>query len=157
MRQPEVISEVLGGILLGPTAFERVSCFTKPIFPSESLPYLSLVTNVGLVLFLFIVGLEIDTGIIEGNARLALPIALGGMVLPLGLKPALSIPLYHRFIDQSIKLTYFMLFTGIAYSITAFPVLCRILTEFKLVDTTVGVVFWEAGVYSKALSPSAAP
>ena len=99
MRQPEVISEVLGGILLGPTAFERVSCFTKPIFPSESLPYLSLVTNVGLVLFLFIVGLEIDTGIIEGNARLALPIALGGIVLPFGLCAAFSVLLYHIFID----------------------------------------------------------
>ena len=50
-----------------------------------------------------------------------------------------------------------MLFTGVAYSITAFPVLCRILTEFKLVDTTVGVDFWEAGVYRKPLSPSAPP
>ena len=50
-----------------------------------------------------------------------------------------------------------MLYTGVAYSITAFPVLCRILTEFKLVDTTVGVEFWEAGVYMKALSPSAPP
>ena len=79
------------------------------------------------------------------------------MVLPFGLGAALSIPLYHRFIDQSIKFTYFMLFTGVAYSITAFPVLCRIPTEFKLVDTTVGVEFWEAGVYRKALSPSAPP
>ena len=50
-----------------------------------------------------------------------------------------------------------MLFTGVAYSITAFPVLCRIPTEFKLVDTTVGVDFWEAGVYGKALSPWAPP
>ena len=66
-------------------------------------------------------------------------------------------PLYHRFIDQCIKLTYFMLFTGVAYSITAFPVLCRIPTKFILVDTTVSVEFWEAGVYRKALSPSAPP
>ena len=50
-----------------------------------------------------------------------------------------------------------MLFTGVAYLITAFPVLCRIPTKFKLVDTTVGVEFWEAGVYRKALSPSAPP
>ena len=68
------------------------------------------------------------------------------MVLPFGLGAALSIPLYHRFIDQSIKFTYFMLFTGVAYSITAFPVLCRILTELKLVDTTVGIVVLAAGV-----------
>ena len=79
------------------------------------------------------------------------------MVLPFGLGAALSIPLYLRFIDQCIKFTYFMLFTGVAYSITAFPVLCRIPTEFKLVDTTVGVEFWEAGVYRKALSTCAPP
>ena len=139
MRHPKVISEALGGILLGPTAFGRISGFTKPIFPSESLPYLSLVTIIGLVLFLFLVGLEIDTGIIEGNARLGLPIALGGMILPLGLGAALSIPLYRRFIDKSIKFNYFILFTGVSYSITAFPVLCRFPTEFKFVDTTVGV------------------
>ena len=87
----------------------------------------------------------------------ALPIALGGMVLPFGLDVALSIPLYHRFIDQSIKFTYFMLFTGVAYPITAFAVLCKLLTELKLVDTTVGVEFWEAGVYRKALSLSVPP
>ena len=65
--------------------------FTKHIFPSESLPYLSLVANIGLVLFLFIVGLEIDTGIIDGHARLALPIALGGTALSFGLGAALSV------------------------------------------------------------------
>lgn len=55
-------------------------------------------------------------------------------------------PLYHTFIDSSVKFTDFMLFTGVAYSITAFPVLCRILTELKLLDTTVGIVVLSAGV-----------
>ena len=91
MRQARVISEVLGGILLAPTAFERISGFTKHIIPSECLPYLSQVTNIGLVLFLFLVSLEIDTEIIKRNARLALPIALGGMDLPFGLGAALSV------------------------------------------------------------------
>ena len=63
----------------------------KPVFPSESLLNLSLVANISLILFLFLVSLEIDTGIIEGNARLRLPIALGGMVLPFGLGAALSV------------------------------------------------------------------
>ena len=54
--------------------------------------------------------------------------------------------IYKEFIDQSVKFTHFMLFTGVAYSITAFPVLCRILTELKLLDTTVGIVVLSAGV-----------
>jgi Kef-type K+ transport system membrane component KefB len=68
------------------------------------------------------------------------------MSLPFAFGAALSVPLYHRFIDPSVQFTHFMLFTGVAYSITAFPVLCRILTELKLLDTTVGIVVLSAGV-----------
>ncbi|TFK34191.1 Sodium/hydrogen exchanger family-domain-containing protein, partial [Crucibulum laeve] len=146
IRQPKVIAEVLGGILLGPTAFGRIPGFTQHIFPKDSQPYLSLVANIGLCLFLFLVGLEIDAGIIKRNARLSATVALAGMVLPFGFGAALAVPLYHQFIDPSIKFTHFMLFTGVAYSITAFPVLCRILTELKLLDTTVGIVVLSAGV-----------
>ncbi|KAI0786158.1 Sodium/hydrogen exchanger family-domain-containing protein [Abortiporus biennis] len=146
MRQPKVIAEVIGGILLGPTAFGRIPGFTEHIFPQDSRPYLSLVANIGLCLFLFLVGLEIDSGVIKRNARLSFTVALAGMVIPFGLGAALSVPLYNKFIDESVKFTHFMLFTGVAYSITAFPVLCRILTELKLLDTTVGIVVLSAGV-----------
>ncbi|EKM52040.1 uncharacterized protein PHACADRAFT_187402 [Phanerochaete carnosa HHB-10118-sp] len=146
IRQPRVIAEVITGILLGPTAFGRIPGFQQHIFPSESIPYLSLVANIGLCLFLFLVGLEIDAAVIKRNARLSATVALAGMSLPFGLGAALSVPLYHTFIDQSVKFTNFMLFTGVAYSITAFPVLCRILTELKLLDTTVGIVVLSAGI-----------
>lgn len=63
-----------------------------------------------------------------------------------GFGAGLAVPLYNTFIDSSVKFTNFMLFTGVAYSITAFPVLCRILTELKLLDTTVGIVVLSAGV-----------
>ena len=96
IRQPKVIAEVLGGILLGPTAFGRIPGFTNHIFPDESLSYLSLVANIGLVLFLFIVGLEIETSVIKKNARFSMPIALGGMCLPFGLGAALAVPIYNR-------------------------------------------------------------
>ncbi|KAG9316007.1 Sodium/hydrogen exchanger family-domain-containing protein [Chiua virens] len=146
LRQPKVIAEVLGGILLGPTAFGRIPGFTENIFPSVSLPYLSLVANIGLCLFLFLVGLEIDISVIKRNARMSAIVSLAGIALPFGLGSLLSIPLYHHFIDPSIHFTYFMLFTGVAYSITAFPVLCRILTELKLLDTHVGIIVLSAGV-----------
>ncbi|KAL1950506.1 hypothetical protein VTO73DRAFT_5630 [Trametes versicolor] len=146
IRQPKVIAEVIGGILLGPTAFGRVPGFTQHIFPQDSRPFLSLVANIGLCLFLFLVGLEIDAAIIKRNARLSVTVAMAGMCLPFGFGAALAVPLYNTFIDHSVKFTNFMLFTGVAYSITAFPVLCRILTELKLLDTTVGIVVLSAGV-----------
>ncbi|KAK0489014.1 Sodium/hydrogen exchanger family-domain-containing protein [Armillaria novae-zelandiae] len=146
MRQPKVIAEVLGGILLGPTAFGRIPGFTEHIFPMDSRPYLSLVANIGLCLFLFLVGLEIDAGVIKRNARLSASVGLAGMVLPFGLGAALSYPLYKQFIPEDVAFTHFMLFAGVAFSITAFPVLCRILTELKLLDTTVGIVVLSAGV-----------
>ena len=68
------------------------------------------------------------------------------MILPFGIGAGLSHAVYKEFIDPSIQFTHFMLFTGVAYSITAFPVLCRILTELKLLDTTVGIVVLSAGV-----------
>ncbi|CCL99749.1 uncharacterized protein FIBRA_01771 [Fibroporia radiculosa] len=146
IKQPKVIAEVIGGILLGPTAFGRIPGFTEHVFPEQSLPYLSLVANIGLCLFLFLVGLEIDGAIVKRNFRLSFIIAVAGMALPFGLGAALSVPLYHTFIPSTVKFTNFMLFTGVAYSITAFPVLCRILTELKLLDTTVGIVVLSAGV-----------
>ncbi|KAF9072790.1 Sodium/hydrogen exchanger family-domain-containing protein [Rhodocollybia butyracea] len=152
IRQPKVIAEVLGGILLGPTAFGHIPGFTAHIFPSESLPYLMLVANIGLCLFLFLVGLEIDMRVIRRNAKLSASVALAGMILPFGAGAGLSVQLYKAFINTPesglgfVKFTYFMLFVGVAFSITAFPVLCRILTELKLLDTTVGVVVLSAGV-----------
>jgi Kef-type K+ transport system membrane component KefB len=106
-----------------------------------------LVANIGLCLFLFLVGLEIETAVVKKNARSSAAIALAGISIPFALGCAFAVPLYKHFINsESVKFTYFMLFTGVAYSITAFPVLCRILTELKLLDTTVGIVVLSAGV-----------
>ena len=132
---------------LGPTAFGRIPGFSQNIFPPQSIPYLSLVADIGLCLFLFLVGLEIDMAIIRRNVRLSVSVAAAGVAIPFGLGAALAIPLYRHFIDASeVSYTHFMLFTGVAFSITAFPVLCRILTELKLLDTTVGIVVLSAGV-----------
>ncbi|KAK7457833.1 K(+)/H(+) antiporter [Stygiomarasmius scandens] len=149
IRQPKVIAEVLGGILLGPTAFGRIPGFTEHIFPPDSIPFLSLTANIGLCLFLFLVGLEIEGAVIKRNAKMSVTVALAGMILPFGLGAGLSVPLYSTFIEPftpDVKFTHFMLFAGVAFSITAFPVLCRILTELRLLDTTVGIVVLSAGV-----------
>jgi hypothetical protein len=100
--------------------------FTVHIFPDASRPYLSRVANIGLCLFLFLVGLEIDAGVIRRNASLSATVELAGMVLRFGIGSGLAVAIYKEFIDQSITFTHFMLFTDVTYSITAFPVLCRI-------------------------------
>ncbi|TFK55426.1 hypothetical protein OE88DRAFT_1672049 [Heliocybe sulcata] len=146
IRQPRVIAEVITGIILGPSIMGRIPGFEAAIFPTDSMPLLNLTATIGLVLFLFLVGLEIDFRVVKRNAKASAVISIAGLLLPLGLGAALAVPLYHEFVDPSVNYGYFILFTAVAVGITAFPVLCRILTELKLLDTTVGVLVLSAGV-----------
>lgn len=146
IKQPRVIAEIIGGVLLGPTVFGRIPHFSTTIFPPEGMPMLSLTSTIGLVLFLFLVGLEIDVRVIRRNLKASLVISAAGLIIPLGLGSALGVAIYKEFISDTVNYGYFILFTAVAVGITAFPVLCRILTELKLLDTTVGVVVLSAGV-----------
>jgi Kef-type K+ transport system membrane component KefB len=147
LRQPRVIAEVIGGILLGPSIFGRIPGFTAAIFPPASIPNLTLVANLGLVLFLFLVGLEVDVRLLASNARVAAAVGLGGILLPFGLGCGIAWGLYHEFpATTPIAFGKFMLFVGVAMAITAFPVLCRILSEEKLLGTPVGLIVLSAGV-----------
>ncbi|KAI0375958.1 hypothetical protein BV20DRAFT_960038 [Pilatotrama ljubarskyi] len=146
IRQPRVIAEVIGGVLLGPSVMGRIPHFTATIFPDLSMPILNLTANVGLVLFLFLVGMEVDMRVVRKNAKASTAISVAGLLVPLGLGAALAVPIYHTFTDETDNFGYFILFVAVAVGITAFPVLCRILTELKLLDTTVGVVVLSAGV-----------
>ncbi|BFZ57383.1 K(+)/H(+) antiporter [Savitreella phatthalungensis] len=146
IRQPRVIAEVIGGILLGPTAFGRIPGFTKHIFPPESMPSFNLVANFGLVLFLFIVGLEVDLRLVRKNARVALSVGLASLVLPFGTGCGMAWAVYKEYAKPGQSVGLFILFIGTAFSITAFPVLARILTELKLLRRDVGVTVLAAGV-----------
>ncbi|EAW15323.1 Kha1p [Aspergillus clavatus NRRL 1] len=150
MRQPRVIAEVIGGIILGPSVMGRIPGFTEAIFPAASIPNLTLVANLGLVLFLFLVGLETDLRFLVSNWRVAASVSAAGMILPFGFGSAISYGLYNTFRNEAgtvpINFGTYLLFIGIAMAITAFPVLCRILTELKLLSTNVGVIVLSAGV-----------
>ncbi|KAH1495394.1 hypothetical protein KXX06_002311 [Aspergillus fumigatus] len=150
LRQPRVIAEVIAGIVLGPSVMGRIPGFTEAIFPAASIPNLTLVANLGLVLFLFLVGLETDLRFLISNWRVAASVSAAGMILPFGLGSAISYGLYHTFRTEPgmahIDFGTYLLFIGIAMAITAFPVLCRILTELKLLGTNVGVIVLSAGV-----------
>lgn len=147
LGQPRVIAEVVGGILLGPSAFARIPGFKDAIFPTASMPVLNNVANLGLILFLFLIALELDIRLFTSNWRVALSVGLAGMVLPFGLGVGIAYGIYHQFPGaNTLNFGIFALFVGTALAITAFPVLCRILSELRLLGSSVGVTVLAAGV-----------
>ncbi|KAF9880649.1 k+ homeostasis protein kha1 [Colletotrichum karsti] len=150
IREPRVIAEVIAGILLGPSVLGRIPGFTAAIFPPNSMPPFRLAANIGLVLFLFLVGLEINLSYLLSNWRTAISVATLDMAIPFGLGVAVAYGLYNEFGNEPgiapISFGVFALFIGVAMAITAFPVLCRILTSLKLLNTTVGVIVLTSGI-----------
>ncbi|CAK7566665.1 MAG: hypothetical protein SEPTF4163_004615 [Sporothrix epigloea] len=150
LGQPRVIAEVIGGILLGPSVFMRIPGFKDNIFPTASMPVLNNVANLGLILFLFLTGLEVDVRLFKNNWKMALSVSVASMALPFGLGYAIAWGLFNQFKDEPgtlpIKFGTFGLFVGTALAITAFPVLCRILSELNLLGNVVGVTTLAAGV-----------
>lgn len=122
---------------------------TTAIFPAQSLPVFNNVANMGLLIFLFLVALEVDIRMFTQNWKAALSVGLAGMVLPFGLGFGIAWGIYHQFpidSDRPISFGVFGLFIGTALAITAFPVLCRILSELNLLRSSVGVTVLAAGI-----------
>ena len=125
IRQPRVIAEVIAGIILGPSVMGRIPGFQEAIFPAESLPNLSVVANLGLILYLFLIGLETDVRFLLSNWRVATSVAVAGLALPFGIGCALAWGVYNAFRLESdiepIRFSVYMLFIGIAIAITVRP------------------------------------
>ncbi|RKP12696.1 Cation/H+ exchanger, partial [Piptocephalis cylindrospora] len=153
LRQPRVIAEVVTGIILGPTALCRVSAFKDNVFPDASLPFINLVATFGLVFFLFLVGLELDPRHMTRNVKRTMAVAVSGMAVPFAAGMGVSILLYHYIPEENrVSLGSFLLFCGIAISITAFPVLARILAELNLLKTPVGSMTISAAAVNDAVA-----
>ena len=146
LRQPAVIGEILGGIVLGPSLLGLLpGNLPQLLFPADVRPYLTVIAQLGLVLFMFIVGLEVDLRLIQSRRRVATTVSLSSIALPFGLGAALAVVLYpaHSVAGpdaHTVPPLAFALFLGAAMSITAFPVLARILTERRMHRTPVGVL-----------------
>ncbi|KAJ3213756.1 K(+)/H(+) antiporter [Dinochytrium kinnereticum] len=153
IRQPSVIAEVIGGILMGPTALSRWPWFRTNIFPTESLSALNVLANLGLLLFLLLMGLELDLLVVAKRARISLAISLTGIASTFALSLGVSRYFYDLFPDLSNGVAYpkILLFIGVAMSVTAFPVLARILTERKLLRTPVGISVISAAAVDDAV------
>jgi Kef-type K+ transport system membrane component KefB len=141
LGQPAVIAEVIAGILLGPSLLGRVApAFFDTLFPKASFAGLSLVSNVGLVFFMFLIGLELDPKLLRGRGASSFAISAAGIVVPFGLGALLATRIFESNAQPGVGKASFVLFMGIAMSITAFPVLARILSETKLIRTKMGSI-----------------
>lgn len=139
--QPRVVGEMTAGILLGPSVFGRFlpNAFHF-VFPSSSFPAISVLSQVGLLLFMFVVGLEVDLEQLLKQRAAVVLISNVSIAFPLALGVALAKTLYPRLAGEHISFLPFALFVGTAMSVTAFPVLARILKERHLMGTGLGTM-----------------
>lgn len=138
LAQPPVIGQVVAGILLGPSLLgTRIS---EMILPQSVAPYLGVIAQLGVVLYMFLVGLELNPSLIKNRAHAIVATSHASIIVPFVLGALVALPLYPRLASSDVSFTDFALFMGVAMSITAFPVLARILTDYKLSHTRLGVI-----------------
>ncbi len=141
IHQPQVMGEMVAGLLLGPSLLGWAAPkLSAALFPATSLGFINAISQLGLLVFMFLVGLELNPRLLRGKSHTAVVTSHASIIVPFMLGSALALYLYPRLSDASVGFTGFALFMGAAMSVTAFPVLARILSERKLMRTRVGAV-----------------
>lgn len=139
--QPRVIGEMVAGIALGPSLLGRISpAAMELVLPEEVGPHLGIIAQLGVILYMFLVGLELNAGLLRAHAHATVAISHASIVAPFALGTTLALALYEPLAPEGVPFTSFALFMGVAMSITAFPVLARILTDRAIDKTELGVV-----------------
>jgi Kef-type K+ transport system membrane component KefB len=141
IHQPQVMGEVVAGILLGPSFLAWLAPQAAAyLIAKEVVPYLSVISQIGVVLYMFLVGTELDTDLLRQPTRASIWISHMSIVMPFLLGSALALWLYPSYANRGVSFTPFALFAGVAMSITAFPVLARILTDREMQKSPTGVL-----------------
>ena len=141
LHQPAVIGEVLAGILLGPSLLGRVAPgLSGLLLPPSVAPFLSIIAQVGIILYMFLVGTELDPATLSRRAHASIMVSHASIVVPFLLGAVLALHLYPRVSSSDIPFFMFALFMGVSMAVTAFPVLARILTDRSMQKTSLGVM-----------------
>jgi Kef-type K+ transport system membrane component KefB len=139
--QPPVIGEVVAGILLGPSLLGWVAPDVAAyLLPADVAPFLGMLAQLGVIVYMFLVGLELNGDMLRGQIRTTLTTSHASIAVPFVLGSAFALYLYPRFSSSDVPFTHFALFLGIAMSITAFPVLARILADQRMTQTKLGAL-----------------
>lgn len=139
--QPTVIGEMIAGIVMGPSLVGMYFPeFSAALFPDSSMDNLKILSQIGLILFMFIVGMELDLKVLRNKAHDAVVISHASIIIPFALGIGLAYFVYDAFAPANVQFSSFALFTGIAMSITAFPVLARIVQERGIHKTRLGTI-----------------
>ncbi|KOM30576.1 hypothetical protein LR48_Vigan01g013000 [Vigna angularis] len=151
IRQPRVISELMGGIILGPSVLGKNKTFSNAVFPQRGEILLEAMANVGIVYFMFLVGVGMDAQSLRRIGRKAVTIAVLGMVLPFAIGALFAVYLI-KFDGISERSTANVLFIGSILSVAAFPVLVRILAELKFINSELGRIALSSALVNDLLS-----
>jgi K+:H+ antiporter len=138
LGQPPVIGEVIAGILLGPSLLGPEA--SALILPTTIAPFLGVIAQLGVILYMFTVGLSLQGERLKHRARAAVAISHASIVVPFLLGALLALNLYPQLSSREVPFSSFALFMGVAMSITAFPVLARILTDRGMMQTELGIL-----------------
>lgn len=141
IKQPLVIGEIVAGIMLGPSLFGLITPdLAAALFPAQTIPFLNVLSQIGLIFFMFLIGLELNPKYLSGQLEVAILTSNLSIIVPFALASLLALLLYPLVSNASVSFTAFALFLGAAMSITAFPVLARIITENNLQRTRLGTL-----------------
>ena len=141
IHQPPVIGEVVAGIVLGPSLLGSVAPEVQTfLLPPAVAPYLGVLAQVGVILYMFLVGLELDTTLLRKRTHASIAVSHASIITPFSLGALLALWLYPRFSTSDVPFTVFALFMGVSMSVTAFPVLARILTDRAMHRSRLGAI-----------------
>jgi Kef-type K+ transport system membrane component KefB len=141
LHQPQVIGEMIAGIMLGPSFLGRIAPEAASyLLPTKVAPFLSILAQIGVILYMFLVGVELDTNLLRRRSHSSVAISHASIVVPFLLGGVLALWLYPQLSTSDVPFTVFALFIGVAMSVTAFPVLARILTDSGMHQTRMGTI-----------------
>jgi len=153
LNQPAVIGEVVGGILLGPSLLGRLSPEAAAVLlPAEAAPFLGVIAQLGVILYMFLVGLELDLRVLRSRVAITVAISVTSIIVPFAMGAGMAWTLFETLAPAGVGFTSFALFLGVSMSITAFPVLARILSDRGLQRTDMGVVALTCAAINDAIA-----